>query len=331
MSKKYTGFIVALTFLMLVVGIYFLDGPDAIKKVILNVDIKTIRTVIVMMIIYWLMQTLITKEIANNVGQNLSFRQALKTFMIGEFFSAITPLATGGQPMQVIYLNKKGITSGRATSILGIQLFFYHIGRMIMTLLLTFCFTSFFYTGGHPFTVFIVVGILINMGLTVFMLIAAYRPEKLLKFSTAIVNFLARIKLVKNKDKMIRRLQEEVSMFYNSIKDFRGQEFKVYIILILQNIISFVFYYGVSYFVFLSFDVKIDSFLLCVAAQATIALVSAYIPMPGGSVGAEGIFYLIYSQIVPEGAPILMAILLWRLISYYFTIISSFPFTLNLK
>ena len=130
---------------------------------------------------------------------------------------------------------------------------------------------------------------------------------------------------------MIRRLQEEVSMFYNSIKDFRGQEFKVYIILILQNIISFVFFYGVSYFVFLSFDVKIDSFLLCVAAQTTIALVSAYIPMPGGSVGAEGIFYLIFSQIVPEGAPILMAILLWRLISYYFTIIAAFPFTLNLK
>ena len=102
MSKKYTGFIVALTFLMLVVGIYFLDGPEAIKNVISNVNIKTIKTVIVMMIMYWLMQTLITKEIANNVGEILSFRHALKTFMIGEFFSAITPLSTVGQPMQFI-------------------------------------------------------------------------------------------------------------------------------------------------------------------------------------------------------------------------------------
>ena len=88
MSKKYTGFIVALTFLMLVVGIYFLDGPEAIKNVISNVNIKTIKTVIVMMIMYWLMQTLILYYIANYVCDIISFIIDLITFIFADFFSS---------------------------------------------------------------------------------------------------------------------------------------------------------------------------------------------------------------------------------------------------
>lgn len=331
MSKKYTGFIIVLTFLMLIVGIYFLDGPQAIKDVLLSVNVKHIKTVILMIIVYWLMQTLITKEITNNLGERISFFQSLKTFLIGEFFSAITPLATGGQPMQVIYLNKLGIKSGKATSILGIQLFFYHISRMALALGLTALYWKFFYGSGHTFTVFIIIGIVVNLGLTFFMLVAAYKPKALIKFCNFFVKLFYKIRIIKDVKKAYRNVEREVIMFYNSIKEFRGQEIYVYLVIILQNIISFVFYYGISYYVFLSFDVVISSFLLCIACQTTIGLVSAYVPMPGGSVGAEGIFYLIYSQIVPEGAPIFMAILLWRLISYYFTIIASFPFTLNLK
>lgn len=331
MSKKYTVFIILITFLLLLFGVYFSDGPEAIKELAQKVNIHYIRAVFGMMVGYWLMQIMIAKEIANNLGEKFPFFVAMKGFMIGEFFSAITPLATGGQPMQVVYLSKKGIKSGSSSCILAIQLFFYHISRILLGLILTIVYWRFFYSGGHFFIFFLILGFILNFAIAFFMIAAVFKPEKVMTFVNFVLNLLYKIKVVKDKEKLLTQVNTEVELFNKSIQEFRGQELKVYLILILQNMISFVFYYGIGYYVFKSLDVSTPTFTMCLAAQIAIALVSAYIPMPGGSLGAEGIFFLIFSQLVPEGSPIFMAILMWRMVTYYFTILATFPFTLKLK
>ena len=49
---------------------------------------------------------------------SFKFHNALKTSMVGQFFSAVTPFATGGQPMQVYCMSKYGVEPGKGVSAL---------------------------------------------------------------------------------------------------------------------------------------------------------------------------------------------------------------------
>ena len=55
------------------------------------------------------------------------------------------------------------------------------------------------------------------------------------------------------------------------------------------------------------------------AAQTFVTMVSAFIPLPGSSGGAEGSFYLFFGTFF--GPTIIPAILLWRLVTYYANIL----------
>ena len=64
-----------------------------------------------------------------NIGRTLkalkeksSFWKNVKYALIGFFFSGITPAASGGQPMQVYYMHKEGISVANSTLALLINL-----------------------------------------------------------------------------------------------------------------------------------------------------------------------------------------------------------------
>ena len=51
------------------------------------------------------------------------FRAGMKVAFIGKFYDNVTPFATGGQPMQIYYLNKKGLTGGTSSAVIMIKYF----------------------------------------------------------------------------------------------------------------------------------------------------------------------------------------------------------------
>lgn len=331
MNKKYTIGIILLTATLLIFGIFFSDGVDSLNKAIKNIEPKFFLIMFVIMLIYWLMQSFITMQLANNLGQKFGVINAIKTFMIGEFFSAITPLATGGQPMQLIYMNSVGVSTGIGTSILGVQLFFYHIARLIISFSLTIYHADFFYFGGYAFTYFLIFGFVLNTSFAFFMAMAAFKPKFVKKMAHGLFSFLTKIKILKESETRIKKINEEVDSFNEAMKQFKGQNITFYVNLILQNMASFLFLYGVTHYIFKSFGVDLKSVTMTLATVSSVQMASAYLPMPGGSFGAEGMFYLMFSAFLPENTPIFLVLLVWRILTYYLTIIASFPFTLKLK
>lgn len=331
MNKKYTIGIILITGILLIFGIFFSDGIDSLKTAIKNIEPKFFLIMFIIMLIYWLMQSFVTMQLANNLGQKFGLRNAIKTFMIGEFFSAITPLATGGQPMQLIYMNSVGVQTGVGTSILGVQLFFYHIARLIIALTLTIYHSDFFYTGGYAFTYFLILGFILNTAFAMFMAMAALKPKTVKKIAHALFKFLTKIKILKHSEERIKRINSEVDGFNEAMINFKGQNITFYLNLTLQNIASFLYLYGVTHYIFLSFGVELKSVTMTIATVSSVQMASAYLPMPGGSFGAEGMFYLMFSAFLPQNAPIFLVLLVWRILTYYMTIFMSFPFTLKLK
>ncbi len=65
------------------------------------------------------------KRTLNELGEKVNLKQALKYGIVGFFFSAITPAATGGQPVQVLYMHRDKIKYTNATIAILLQSFAY--------------------------------------------------------------------------------------------------------------------------------------------------------------------------------------------------------------
>lgn len=76
-------------------------------------------------------ETIIQYMLTNKMQRGHSLWNAFKVVMTGQFFNAITPFASGGQPMQAFIMAKQGVPVGTSISILMTKFIIY---QLILTL-----------------------------------------------------------------------------------------------------------------------------------------------------------------------------------------------------
>jgi hypothetical protein len=75
----------------------------------------------------WLINAGILKNLFRTNPVPLTWKNAIQLTMVGQYYSAITPFASGGQPAQVLSMSSKQIPVGRATSLLMVKFLLYQI------------------------------------------------------------------------------------------------------------------------------------------------------------------------------------------------------------
>ena len=86
--------------------------------------------------------------------------------------------------------------------------------------------------------------------------------------------------------------------------------------MILLTFFQLTCYFLVPYCLYRGFGLTNVSIVDIIAATAFVLMVTSFIPLPGGSGGAEGGFYIIFGMFF-IGKYIVPAILVWRIITYY--------------
>ncbi|NLA52476.1 MAG: flippase-like domain-containing protein, partial [Alcaligenaceae bacterium] len=84
------------------------------------------------MILFWIMDTLIIKYLLASIHGSISFKKSIVVALIGQYYNAVTPFASGGQPMQIYYMSRFGIPAGYSTSVLIIKFLMYQIVLSIL-------------------------------------------------------------------------------------------------------------------------------------------------------------------------------------------------------
>ena len=85
-----------------------------------------------------------------------------------------------------------------------------------------------------------------------------------------------------------------------------------------------------TFFIYRSFGLSAVSLVTIIAAQGFVLMVSSFVPIPGAGVGAEASFALFFGSFFPEEGQISLAVIIWRFISFYLTIIVGVFFAMNI-
>ncbi len=251
---------------------------------------------------------------------------ALVASMTGQFFCAVTPSATGGQPMQILAMSRMGIKAANGTSALVQKFLVWQFTLSIYCIVAVVARFSFFSQKLDPaMWVFSLIGFAAQLAMIGVLLLASFCKGA----TTRVVNFfltiLYKLHIIKNLEEKKKSIGETLDSFHRSNKELNKNKpllIKIYVITVIQMTAFFL----VPYCIARSFNIHCDLFdMLC--AQSYVNMVSSLVPLPGGSGAAEYCFSIFFGSYF-NVKTIKSAILLWRTITYYGTIALSAPFAL---
>jgi uncharacterized protein (TIRG00374 family) len=241
---------------------------------------------------------------------------ARRTVLLGKYYDSVTPAAIGGQPFQIWYMHKNaGIGKGMATTIPIIGMISNQIGFIIVASV-AFLFGSLSINNAVLMAT-ACFGLLFYAFWPIAILIATFLPNTTAELINLIVKFLAKIHIVKDKEKAIEKVSDGVNEYAKCVK----QILKTRGLFLREILLSVCFHLLISmipFFVLTAFGGAVD-FLPCLVT--TIAVTSAvyFVPTPGNAGAAEGTFFVVFSAL--SSGYIFWAMLTWRFFSYYIYII----------
>ena len=93
----------------------------------------------------------------------------------------------------------------------------------------------------------------------------------------------------------------------------------MYLAITLCTVFQIGFGYLIPYCLYRSFGFHEVDPLTIMAAQAYVSMVSAFVPLPGASGGAEGSFMIFFNMFF-TGGTVIPAMVIWRVLTYYINI-----------
>ena len=317
---------IAVLFSCLIIYIYTKEDVATIQKVLQNIDIKFMFLAVLFMVAYWVLEAMVLDVFAKSFYKKQKFKDSFKTSMVGQFFNSITPFSSGGQPLQALSMVKGGMPLGFATSSLLAKFIVYQVVLTLYCAVLLFLKMETFTRDVGGFQKLAFIGFAIN----VIVVIILFTVAKSSKSSKKIVDLILRKgeKIILFKKPLIKNAEEKREYLYEEIDNF-NDNFKVIKTqkktLLFGSIFTFLQLnasFFVPYCIYLSFGLPPQSILTFIAAQAFVQMISAFVPLPGGSGGAELSFLAFYKLLFPAQY-ITVAMLLWRVTTFYLTILVS--------
>lgn len=257
---------------------------------------------------------------------NMSLYKAFICSMTGQFFCAVTPSATGGQPMQVVSMSRMDIKPSKTVAALIQKFLVWQFTLSTVCIIAVAARFGFFSQYlDPPMWVMSILGFSAQIVLIVALLLASFCKPVTTKVVNAVITFAGKLHIVKNPEEKKKSVGETLTSFHDNNKTLNNNKellVKVYAITAVQMIAFFL----VPYCIARSFGIDCNVFdMLC--AQAYVNMVSCLVPLPGGSGAAEYCFSVFFGSYFTK-LTIKSAILLWRTITYYGTIVFTAPFAM---
>lgn len=321
--------VVVLSMLCLIGYIFIVEDYHNIIRIIHSVNPIWILGAILFMIAYWLIESLILHVAMKKLHPSQRFVESLKTSMIGQFYNSITPSASGGQPMQALYMVKTGVPLGVGTSALVIKLITYQIiiaaYLVVMAIFKLKSFSSSIPGLAYP----IVIGLIVNIIVTTSFILFCCFKNFAIGAARKITALLCKTRLCRHADEKLEYIEEEIGKFYDSFYIIKQHPFMMAEMCLLAAV-QLTIYFIIPYLIYRSFGLNTASIYSFIASQAFVLNISYFVPLPGAAGGAEVSFYAFYQLFFPWKV-LNLAILLWRLITYYSNILVGGFFSLAIN
>ncbi len=314
----------SLIVLLITIGMLFLilkDDFTNIIDILKSVNLSWIIIAIIVSFIGTLIQSISFKLIINQQKKDFSLLKTFRLNIITNFFNGITPLASGGHPFQIYELHKERIKVADSTSVVIENFLVYQISLMFLSIV---CLVANYIFGFVNFnttlSVLFYLGFLLNLLILILLYILGSSKNIGKIIAIFLAKILAKFKIIKNKERVINKLETVSEEFYNGFKEMKRNR-KIILAGILIQIVGISIYFASTIFVFKALNLNINMTIVeCAVASLFAFIAGSIVPIPGGTGGMEYSFFGFFTTFT-SGAPLKSALLLWRFITFIFPVV----------
>ena len=321
MKKKIFNIILLIIFTGIVLYFSLKDNFSATVNQILTMDIKYLLIAILLLFIFWIFRSYPMYSFCKKINKDFKYKNSFQLTLRTQFFNAVTPFATGGQPYQIYYLKQCGINYAASTGVVIQNFIVYQIALVTLGLIALFCNKIFnIFHKVYILQKLIALGFIINTLVIVVMFAVAFDRKLNKKLINLGITILTKLHIVKNKEAQLKKWDESINNFHESAKrllrdktDFIGN--------IVYNFLALCCLYLIPFFVYLAMH-KNGAINpgISIITSAYIMIIGSFVPIPGATGGLEYGFVQFYGNFF-AGSVLSATMLVWRFITYYFGLI----------
>lgn len=235
------------------------------------------------------------------------------------YFSAITPSATGGQPASAYFMHKDGIPLSVITVTMFCILLMYSLSILLINIVSFIIKPSILFEFDFMARIFIIVGVGVQFVLVTFFYFLLFNENLLYKLCYIVLNFLSRIHLIKDKESVIKKLDDLINKYKDAAQMLKGHNkvmLKVLILTILQRLAQI----GVIVFVFIATNGNFNHVFDIFSIESFVISGSYCIPVPGAIGVSDYLMLNGFKMLMAENIAVNLE-LISRGISFYCCII----------
>lgn len=279
------------------------------------------------MFMYWLTDTFILSGTLNILyDKKVPFIKNFRTTIIGQYYSALTPSSTGGQPMQVVYMKRDGIPVGVSTCVMLIKFISYQMAMFTYVIAGYIINGHYYYTQMNGIFWLSILGSGITAAAVIGLTLIMINKEFVKKMLHWVVKILSKLKIIKNPEKTNANLDGMVDDFITAFGYLKKNVVKfigTYFIALVHLLSQF----SVTVCLYFAFGLKGANVLDIILLQALLNVTVTLMPLPGATGASEFGFYGFFAMIFPSEL-IFFAMMMWRLITYYMNIFVGAGYTI---
>lgn len=317
-STFWKVFFVLITFgVIALIGLTDKSGGN-IFEALGSMDMGFVALAVACIVVFWLMDGVILNYTGRVMFKKEHFGQSFRVGLIGQLYGALTPSATGGQPVQMIIMKRNGYPFGVSSSLLVVKFIAFQSGVCIMFILAALLQPDVFLSSLGAQLALMVVGFVINFAVLLVAVLAMYKNAWLKKVVNGLLRFLHRIHLIKNLEKVQASAMNGLEEYYKSMGAIKQLRRRIWIVLAI-TLVQLTAYQSVVYFLYRSVGLSVMDYPSMLAMQVLLFTMVGYTPLPGASLASEAGFMWMYSDIM--GSMAFPIMLVWRAITFYAQIV----------
>ncbi len=316
--------LIIITFYLLLRG----QDPQKIVDTIRSLSYNYVILAILAMVIYLLLEALMINALTNLENAVTTLSKSLQYMFVGQFYSLITPFASGGQPMQFLMMMRDGVKPSLATAVLVNKFLYFQVGVTLYSIVL------FLFNWQNLLTYFIATKGLIGIGITfnavgLFLIIASIYNSHMIKgLVRAVAALMRRFNVAESRVEHFEiRWIKEIDDFATSTQLLMVHK-DIVVKLTIMTLLQLTAFFGITYFIYRAFGQTDKGFIEVIALQSILYMSISLIPAPGSAGVAEGGFYMVFQSLFPIGT-VTSAVLMWRGVTYYLNLMFSGAVTVS--
>lgn len=251
----------------------------------------------------------------------ISMLRCIQYSFIGFFYSGITPSATGGQPVQLYYMNKDGHKGAESTAVLMTVALAYKFVLVLIGFGILFFWLNPLKSELGRFFPLYVAGLFLNTLVVCLIFGIMLFPGSILKAARIFEKLLIRIRLLKPSAERTEKIKGFIDSYGQAVLWLKSHRSKMFFILaatFLQRCSVFL----LTYVIYLGFGLKGYGIAEIMMLQASVYISVDMLPLPGSQGITEMVYQTVFANVF-AGTYLIPSMMISRGINFYFLLILS--------